>query len=396
MIDKILRPIRSARDYLQLPALAKKESRKDRAGLPKNDAGPRRAIDLGIEWLLRAQANSRHQDGGVARHYSLIEGWSASYPETTGYIVPTMLEHARENDDSELLESARRMLDWLVSIQLGDGGFQGGLIDSTPVVPVTFNTGQILIGLAAGTTELDGKYRKAMRRAADWLVTTQDKDGCWRKFATPFAAPGEKVYETHVSWGLYEAARIDPDRGYAEVASSNVDWALTAQKENGWFEKCCLEDPTNPLTHTLGYVLRGIIEAYRYTKEERFLRASIKTADGLLGAIRQDDGYIPGRLGPDWKGTVDWVCLTGTVQIAHCWMMLYEQTGEIKYLNAGLVANRFVRRTLNTANPEETRGAVKGSFPVNGNYGQYQYLNWATKFLVDANRLELRMQDSIS
>ena len=77
-------------------------------------------------------------------------------------------------------------------------------------------------------------------------------------------------------------------------------------------------------------------------------------------------------------------------------MMLYEQTGEIKYLNAGLVANRFVRRTLNTANPEETRGAVKGSFPVNGNYGQYQYLNWATKFLVDANRLELRMQDSIS
>lgn len=74
-------------------------------------------------------------------------------------------------------------------------------------------------------------------------------------------------------------------------------------------------------------------------------------------------------------------------------MMLYELTGEMKYLDAGLVANRFVRRTLNTGDPEETRGAVKGSFPVNGNYGQYQYLNWATKFFVDANRLELHMKN---
>ena len=154
MIDKILRPIRNARDYLQLPSQAKEELRKDRAGLPPNDPGPETAVKLGISWLRRAQDNSRYKDGGVARHYSLIDGWSASYPETTGYIVPTLLDHARENNDSASLESAKRMLDWLVSIQLSDGGFQGGLIDSTPVVPVTFNTGQILIGLAAGTTEI--------------------------------------------------------------------------------------------------------------------------------------------------------------------------------------------------------------------------------------------------
>lgn len=40
-----------------------------------------------------------------------------------------------------------------------------------------------------------------MRRAADWLVETQDADGCWRRHPTPFAEPGEKVYETHVAWG---------------------------------------------------------------------------------------------------------------------------------------------------------------------------------------------------
>jgi hypothetical protein len=34
-------------------------------------------------------------------------------------------------------------------------------------------------------------------------------------------------------------------------------------------------------------------------------------------------------------------------------------------------------------------GGVKGSFPVSGGYGRFQYLNWACKFSIDANLLEL-------
>src|SRR5205085_10345256 len=126
----------------------------------------------------------------------------------------------------DMRERARRMTDWLVRIQLPGGGFQGGKIDMTPVMPVTFNTGQILLGLAAAETAF-GQYREPMRRAADWLVHTQDPDGCWRKHPTPFATAGEKEYETHVAWGLFEAARIDPDRGYAEAGLANVAWALS-------------------------------------------------------------------------------------------------------------------------------------------------------------------------
>ena len=78
------------------------------------------------------------------------------------------------------------MLDWLVSIQFPAGGFQAGRIEAQPRVPVTFNTGQILLGLAAGFAEFGDNYRDAMCRAADWLVSTQDADGCWRKFPSPF------------------------------------------------------------------------------------------------------------------------------------------------------------------------------------------------------------------
>jgi hypothetical protein len=191
---------------------------------------------------------------------------------------------------------------------------------------------------------------------------------------------------------LLEADRLQPGKGYADAAIKNVQWALTHQKENGWFDNCCLTEPSQPLTHTLGYVLRGIIEAYRYTKSPSFLKACLKTADGLIGAIRTEDGFLSGRLTPDWKAAVPWVCLTGSVQIALCWLMLFQFTGDPRYLEAALAANRYVRRTMRIDGPVETRGAIKGSFPVDGEYGQYQYLNWACKFYVDANMLEKKVR----
>jgi len=36
----------------------------------------------------------------------------------------------------------------------------------------------------------------------------------------------------------------------------------------------------------------------------------------------------------------------------------------------------------------DARGGIKGSFPVSGGYGTYEYLAWACKFFIDANLLE--------
>ena len=383
--------LRAKRDYLVLPPAAKAEHRRDRQGPPEADPGIEPAVDAALGWLGRAQDRSATSDGGVARHYSLVGGWAPSYPETTGYIIPTLLDCARISGNESFRRRAQSMLDWLVSIQLDGGGFQGGMIGQTPVKPVTFNTGQILMGLAAGAKAFDGEpgaaYRQAMHRGADWLVEIQDDDGCWRKGATPFAKPGEKAYETHVAWGLLEAARVAPDKGYGEAALANIRWALTKQQPNGWFADCCLSIPTQPLTHTIGYVLRGVLEGYLFNNDQTLLAAARKTADGVMTGLGAD-GFLPGRFDADWNGAVDWVCLTGSVQIAHCWLLLYRATGETAYRDAAYAANRFVRRTVSIDGPDETRGGVKGSFPVSGGYGTYEYLNWAAKFFVDANLLE--------
>jgi len=386
MPDAVLQGYRSYQDWRDLPPTARSQDRQDRDGALGEDPGSEAAIDACLAWLARAQDGSTTADGGVARHFSLIGGWSASYPETTGYIVPTLLREAAIRNDPDLRLRARRMLEWLVAIQLSGGGFQGGMITQKPVMPVTFNTGQILLGLAAGTKAFgDDCYREAMNRAASWLVETQDNDGCWRRHPTPFAEPGDKAYETHVAWGLFEAERVEPGQGYGEAGLKQVRWALTLQQENGWFDNCCLDDPTRPLTHTLGYVLRGILEAYRLSEDKVLLHAAMKTADKLRDALG-NDGFLPGRFDRHWHPTVPWSCLTGSVQLAYCWFQLFTLTGDPRYQKAAHKANAFVRRTIATDGPPDQKGGIRGSYPISGSYGRYQYLNWAAKFAIDSFR----------
>jgi hypothetical protein len=383
--------IESIKQCLFFPAEARRAIRRDRNPVPaRPDPGIDAVVTAGLAWICVAQDRSASRDGGVARHYSVLKGWGDSYPETTGYIVPTVIHFAREFGREDLHARARRMLDWLVSIQMPGGGFQGGMVSATPKVPVTFNTGQILMGLAAGTSHYGERYAPAMRQAADWLATTIDPDGGWRKHATPFAQPGEKAYETHVTWGLLEALRVERNPAWEQAARMNIDWAIGKQQANGWVADCCLSRPATPLTHTLGYYLRGLLEAFEFFQDERYLSATRRTADGLLTALRPD-GWLPGRLNSDWRAAVDWVCLTGSVQIAHTWLRLYQLTGEERYLRAGRITNGFVRRTVLVEGPEQCVGGVQGSYPISGLYGQWEYLNWACKFMLDSVWLEKRI-----
>jgi hypothetical protein len=226
-----------------------------------------------------------------------------------------------------------------------------------------------------------------MRRAAIWLCETQHPDGAWRQNPSPFTRHDDKAYETHVAWGLLEAARVARDERFAESGLANVRWALTLQQGNGWFSRCCLDDPTRPLTHTIGYVLRGVVEAYRFSNDSSFLSSSTRCADGLLGAL-QHSGALPGRLDREWRGVPTWSCLTGSAQIAHCWLLLHQITGEAKYRDAAAAALAYVRRTVRLDGPPGIRGGVKGAFPVNGGYCWWEYPNWAAKFLLDATLLQ--------
>ena len=103
---------------------------------------------------------------GSAAYYSKffnpLKGWSNSYPETTGYLVPTLYDSS--NFDIKFEENKQLAFDitkWLISIQNMDGSFPGSLYNSkNKSSQSVFNTAQIIIGLCRALQEeqLRGRF----------------------------------------------------------------------------------------------------------------------------------------------------------------------------------------------------------------------------------------------
>ena len=358
-----------------------------RSARPSVDA--RRGLQAAAEWLARAQDASGSD--GVSAHYDVAKRrWAGAYPETTGYIIPTFFHYADFSGNREYRERAIRMAQWESDIQLAEGGVRAGTMDATQIVPTIFNTGQVLFGwLSAWQQTQDARFRDSLVRAADWLVEAQDPDGAWRRFASPFAAHGLNTYNTRVAFGLAQAGRHLDEPRYVEAAARNVEWALTQMHPNGWLENNDLEDNDRPLTHTIAYATRGILEVGLIAANTAFVDAATRIARSVAETQRRD-GALPGRLDARWRPAARWTCVTGNAQMAIIWQRLARETGDASWNPPAERANRFNLSIQNlTADNDGTRGGMPGSHPLKGGYMKRRYPNWATKFFMDALMLQL-------
>lgn len=357
--------------------------------------GPERPLEdhlkAAIAWILRAQAAT--PDDGVAHSWDeRLRRWNASYPETTGYIIPTLIDYDELFGDPTARAAALRMTDWEISEQFEDGGVRAGTMAAEVVVPTIFNTGQVLFGLArAYLATREPRYSEALRKAANWLLLAQDADGCWRRFPSPFA-PGfpEKAYNTRTAFGLVRAYEALGDRRWLDAARSNAEWAVSVALPNAFLPHNCLTDHPSPLTHTLAYSMRGLLEIGVATGEQRFVDHAVRMADAI-GAAQRSDGAVPGRFNADWSSAARWTCLTGNSQLSINWWRLARITGEKRFESRAKAANRFNMRAQNLLDTNSCRaGGIKGSLPIDEDYMTWRYPNWAAKFFCDALMLELK------
>jgi hypothetical protein len=354
-----------------------------------------------MEWLCRAQDAAGGR--GVARSYSLRyqrahgrRGWLAAYPETTGYIIPTFFDYAEVAGNTEYRQRAIEMARWESEIQLDSGAVQGGVIGFKPS-PAVFNTGQVLFGWARAFRESGDKlFLESARRGAEFLVKTQDSDGAWRRLGSQYARAGVNLYDARTAWGLLEAFSITKENLFHDAAIKNRDFVIARQQPNGWFPDCCLDDDARPLLHTIAYTMEGLVEAGNFLGDARFVEAAKKAASALLERQRPD-GSLAGRFDHQWQPACRWSCLTGDAQTAIVWLRLFEQSGDPRYLSGARAINRFLMKTQDLgAKDEGIRGGVKGSHPIWAEYGSFEYLNWAAKFLVDALLLENRLGQTVA
>jgi Squalene-hopene cyclase C-terminal domain len=347
---------------------------------PAPDAAPvwHEGIEAGIAWLCLAHDATGRR--GCSRGFDLLRGWRAAFAETTGYIIGTLIDYGLRTGSTEHVERARQMGDWEMDVQNGDGGVVEGLVDGRPKPSNVFNTGMVIHGwLDLVEHERNDDYLAAADCAGRWLIDNQDDDGAWRGAVEYYGIP--HTYNTRVAWALLRLAAATGDVAFRRAGTKTLEWALTQQRDDGWFDSCTFKPRMLPSTHGLAYTIRGLTEGGTLLEREDMLEAAMRTSRALIGKL-EAEGRLPGAYRSGWRGTFH-ECLTGTAQLGGVWMRLFELRGERRYRDAGLRAVELAASHQVRADWPPVRGALAGSFPIYGRYAPLQFPNWATKFLVD-------------
>jgi hypothetical protein len=344
----------------------------------------KRATAETLSSLLRWMLDAQRPNGGIAAYYSLLTGYSESYPEVTGYIVPTLYDLARGASDDRCVVAAEQATRWLLSLQTPTGAFPGGLQGGV-AQPSVFNTGQILQGLVRAHIETNRpEILQAAVAAGTWLIKIQQADGSW---SGPSAYQGAAhTYYSMVAWALAELSERTGDRRYGLASEKNLDWVLAHFRSSGWIDGINLRGHPDYL-HFIAYVLQGALECATLRRRNDAIDAVTKSAWILLRKF-ETNKYLSGAYEPDFKRGQRFTCLTGNAQMSCVWLRLFEMTGDLRYLNAALKMNEMLKQLVPTGGGRGIVGGVGGSYPVWGLYQPLRYISWGCKFFADALLLE--------
>jgi ubiquinone/menaquinone biosynthesis C-methylase UbiE len=336
---------------------------------------PTRAhLKLCGEWFLAAQEPA----GGYAASFSFVTGLRHGYIETTGYIIPTMLDLAAALGDERFRASALRAGEWLLSVQQADGSFT----DIDDYKPQVFDTGQVMLGLnrLARDTQ-DARYLTATRRAAAWLTQVQDADGSWT--SAGYHRGDACVYLSRVAAAMIESALLTGETHHRAAGEQFLRWAASRQQANGFFLNCELIPGADPVLHTLVYVLEGFLMAYQHTGAVEWRDVLVKGALPLRRAQLERDLVPRSQYNAQWEVTNAEKCIPGLAQWAALCLALEGITGEVAWREAAQLAIYYLK-SKQLRGQGILHGALPASVPLWGYYHPMMLPNWTVKFFADA------------
>lgn len=345
-----------------------------------------------LSWIIRAQNSQK--DGGVSAYYTLFGGWGDSFIETTGYIIGSLLKAEAIYPNIGLLQRAETMADFLLKMQLDNGGFKNYPIESIKNnKPVIFNTAQDVIGLCdIYFRTKKNKYLASAIRAADYLLSEQNSDGSWTYGGKSFS------YHSRAALALAKVWHFTKKNKYKHAAERNLQWTLAGQNSNFSFNHNKLyEFPSEfPITHTIAYTLEGLLYTSLIFNDQKKIEVAINSVDSLKGLV-DESGNVAALFDTNWRAKSSYQCLTGNAQIADLFFHIYELTKKTEYKQLGIKINQRLKELQPLASFDSgIKGGVAGSYPIMGDilkrtgYCRGAILNWSTKFFIDSLISELR------
>lgn len=342
-----------------------------------------------LNWLLRSIAI---QDGhGSSAYFSRFrhpwKGWAAAYPETTGYIIETLLNYHEFRSDQKLLTAASSCADWLLSIQMDNGAFTSLFVSTNK--PSVFNTGQILFGLRAIFLQTSSeKYLNSLKKALQWLENQINSSGEWEggSYIDGFIPS----YYTRVIWAMllsYELLTISPPKKVIVALALFKKKVQTNHSVINW----AFRPNEMAQTHTIAYTFRGFLECGLLLNDEECLTITELGMQELIKS-HQKNGKLAGRYDLNWNGDYSYRCITGNAQLSIICHKLFESTSKRNYLDFAITFLGDAQEAKVSIPFPNWKGAIPGSFPWWGKYLPFKFPNWAAKFYLDAAFLFLKTE----
>jgi len=368
-------------------------------------------LKLSLEWLLKAQKVT--SDGGVSQYYQADKKawWKKSYPETTGYIIPTFLNYYKYFDNEIYKNKAIEMGDWELDIQSPDGGTGDfiGFYATNTLKPRNFNTGQVMLGyLSLFEYTKDKKYLSSCVRSADYIIDSLNSEGTWNysRFNTP------QSYNVRVAWPVLELSLVLQSEKYKFYGELMTNWVISKGTQNGWFKKNNFSKDEKGLTHLIGYTLVGLLKIYHIKNlnlnYEYILEILVKAAENLcksylkkINSRLNKESYVgfAAYYDANWNELVKWSCTTGDTQIEYFLRDLGNITSNKIFLEtADIISNEMknIHITDDIANDNNLIGGLFGSYPIEKNYHPYEIPNQGIKFFADSLLQKMYINDKIN
>jgi hypothetical protein len=331
-----------------------------------------------------------NQFKGSSAYYSLFKGWSSPYPETSGYLIPSLLNYNEIKPANKNLQLIELAVKWLLSLQKTDGSFRKAENSDQAIV---FDTAQIFLGLQAYQAKYASpQVEEALEKTFLWLLSCIGDSGFFTQDTYRSHSPS---YHSRVLWPMLQYSLSNNSISKDLILDSMKAYS-SKQNDNGSFENWGLE-PTDifGLTHTIAYTLRGFLEIGLLLNEDQYFEI-VKKSLGPLLQTYAEKGELAGSYSQDWQGDYSFVCNSGNAQLA---IILYKLAAVPNQREYELIADKLLEDLVKKQcwlPLKVLHGGVFSSSPFYGKYQRFKITNWTIKFYMDMIMYKLNFNNKTS
>lgn len=333
--------------------------------------------------------NSFDHNGGAgsSAYRTLLGRWADAYPETTGYLLPTLCNISLILHDDYWHELAIRQADYFYAIQHESGFFLAQGQNESYV----FDNAQILLGLCSIYDLIEGRpVQPEIVKCYHWILSCLTEKGLFDR--NTYTLDYNPAYYSRIVWALLRTEQVfglEPE----EKTRRLYQHIKNFQKDNLSFKHVAFAPGEPAFTHTLIYTLRGLWESGILLDDHAMQSRVMQTIRIVDKLIVENKGKMAGDYNEQWVGDYSYTCLTGVCQYLILKELIYKQSKDSAILeHSESLLEKVIRSQRSNG---KNKGAIPSSVPVFGKYQRLKFTNWTQKFFLDLLLLKLDQSGSM-